>query len=293
MDLSGLLLAENPTNEKKKVDPNTISDVTSSYILKDNSGAIIKCAEESQMPVKRKDTPYVGRKFEWRNVDMRSSAVIPLSTNRSGAVRRTSDYSIFTDFETWGADQPCSSAQAEARLKDYQKRESLFSRTYGSQCDTGYGSTSPGLFIQMPCLSTVEVTEKKDRNNVEKEPKQIELKKIEAKNLEPKEALPENGQLNFWISTPAVQKVVKPNRFVVKKVVLNVQNADGTASDNESTEVHTGAKEKSNKGIKVKVLRPENQPATAPDNFAGTQYGDMVDRLATLGTAGTLAEYNS
>ncbi|CAL2049844.1 unnamed protein product [Caenorhabditis brenneri] len=304
--------------------------VTSSRLEKLDETHVMKPSEVKESP-KRKDTPAVPRKFidssrtDGPENDTRGSDRIPYRY-----CRRSSNYSTFAEIGSYSPDDPCSSAQAEARVLASQF--SMFSR------DSGYSSPSPAPTCWSPTHTpTANVTPAKNSYMINskplmvvdlkrEEPKIVEEKKdesalntskdmgnikIEEKKSEVKSQMQiEKRTVGIKLSPESIKtekhvdmmgddnKNANSKKMLEMEILSMEKKTDGipgSSSDNaKTTAVAKEAKSekvKKSKKEKVKIVRPENMPVTPPNYFEGIIYGCIVAAMASGGTEATVAAF--
>ncbi|UMM41265.1 hypothetical protein L5515_017603 [Caenorhabditis briggsae] len=156
-------------------------------------------------------------------------------------VRTNSSYSSSNQLELgYDSNEPCSSAQAEARCRQ--------------NSDTGYSSVSPRptIFSKFPPVATAQ-------NDSEEETKIEEARIAELKK---------KGSPKTLV-----------DMFKMEAKLIPMKKGEDTKSEKDS------------KQKKVKVVRPENMPVTAPNFFAGQEYGYYLTEMVNRGTETLLMIY--
>ncbi|PIC17936.1 hypothetical protein B9Z55_024001 [Caenorhabditis nigoni] len=160
------------------------------------------------------------------------------STARTNSSYSYSNQSVFGD----DSNEPCSSAQAEAR--------------YRKNSDTGYSSMSP-----RPTIFSKFPSEAAAQNDSADEAKMEEARIAELKK---------KGSPKTLVDI-----------FKMEANLIPKKKGEDTKSEKES------------KQKKAKVVRPENMPVTAPNFFAGQEYGFHLTEMVNRGTETLLIIYES
>uniref|UniRef100_A0A1I7UQ92 Protein LNK3-like n=1 Tax=Caenorhabditis tropicalis TaxID=1561998 RepID=A0A1I7UQ92_9PELO len=214
---------------------------------------------------KRKDTPAVGKKDCDVFNDDRLDEVLTFGRSLAEGTQRFGNFTdlpTLTDLISSTNDEPCSSAQAEARLSRHL-----------SQYDGGYYSTSPAATYFRSEWSPPPMNPIGQFNGNGGKKEKLNIVKI-------------------MTVEPIIREAKTSGKETTGSVETIKKGEKKTFQVNQSSKLDDVMKTTTT-SKKPRKIRPENMPVEAPNHFAGNLYGYLLETMTVAGTQSVLDEYES